>query len=134
MYRTRGALGHNLELFKDVKSEVMSDSDSTSDAQRKKKNCLLQQMKLEKLRQIFKGRGRRLKCEEFPDHTGILEFGFGKGDRVDRAGDGLESHPSLIDTVLYRAADNNTIMRQARETVLALAPEGFSISLSFCFN
>ena len=112
----------------------MSASDSTSDAQRKKKNCLFQQMKLEKLRHIFKGRGQRLKCEEFPDHAGILEFGFGEGDRVDRAGDGLESHPRLIDTVLYRAADNNTVMRQARETISALSPERFSISLSSRFN
>lgn len=77
--RSKGQVGHNLELFKDMKRKVMSDSDSTSDAQRKKKNHLLQQMKLEKLRHIFKGRGQRLKCEEFPDHAGILEFAFGEG-------------------------------------------------------
>ena len=41
---------------------------------------------------MFKGRGRKLKCEEFPDLTGILEFPFGESDRVDRAGGGLESH------------------------------------------
>ena len=87
-------------------------------------------MKLEKLRHIFKGRGRRLKCEEFPDLVGVLEFVFGEGDRIDRAGGGLESHPRLTDTALYRAADSNTVMRQARETILALAPEGFNISLS----
>ena len=63
-----------------------------------------------------------------------LEFAFGEGDRVDRAGGGLESHPRLTDTVLYRAADSNTIMRNARETILALAPKGFNISLSSCFN
>ena len=90
-------------------------------------------MKLEKLRHVFKGRGRKLKCE-FPDLAGILEFAFGESDRVDRAGGGLESHPRLTDTVLYRAAESNTIMKQARETILALAPEGFSISLSTCFN
>ncbi len=52
-------------------------------------------MKLEKLRHIFKGRGRNLKCEEFPDLAGILEYAFGKGNRIDRAGGGLESHPRL---------------------------------------
>ena len=36
--------------------------------------------------------------------------------------------------MFYRAADSNTVMRQARETILALAPEGFNISLSSCFN
>lgn len=63
-----------------------------------------------------------------------MEFAFGEGDRVDRAGGGLESHPRLTDTVLYRAADSNTIMRHTRETILALAPEGFKISLFTCFN
>ena len=67
-------------------------------------------MKLEKLRHVFKGRGRKLKSEEFPDLAGILEFAFGESDRVDRAGGGLESHPRLTDTVLYRAADSNTII------------------------
>ena len=132
--RAKGLVGQNLELFKDMKNKLMADSGSLSDAQKKKRNRLLQSMKLEKLRHIFKGRGRRLKCEEFPDLAALLEFAFGEGDRVDRAGGGLESHPRLTDTVLYRAADNNTVMRQARETVLALAPEGFNISLSSCFN
>ena len=132
--RSKGLVGRNLELFKETKNEIMSNSESTSDAERKKNNCVLERMKLEKLRHIHKGRGRKLKCEEFPDLAGILEFAFGEGDRVDRAGGGLESHPRLTDTVLYRAADSNTVMRQARETILALAPEGFNISLSSCFN
>lgn len=71
---------------------------------------------------ILKGRRRKLKCKEFPDLTGILEFAFGESDCVDRAGGGLESHPRLMNTMLYRAADSNTIMKQARETILALAP------------
>ena len=91
-------------------------------------------MKLENLCHIYKGRGQKLKCEEFLDLAGILEFVFGEGDRIDRVGGGLESHPRLTDTVLYRAADSNTVMRQARETILALAPEGFNISLSSCFS
>ena len=132
--RSKGLVGQNLELFKDMKRDVISDLDATCEAQRKKKKRLLERMKIEKLRHIFKGRGRRLKCEEFPDLAGILEFAFGEGHRVDRAGGGLESHPRLTDTVLYRAADSNTVMRQAREMVLALAPEGLNISLSSCFN
>lgn len=86
-------------------------------------------MKLEKLRHIFKGRGRKLKCEKNPDLAGILEFAFGESDCEDRAGRGLESHSRLTDTVLYQTADSNTIMKHARETILALAPEGFKISL-----
>ena len=82
----------------------------------------------------FVGRGCDLKCEEFPDLVNILEFAFGESDQVDRAGSQLESHPTLTDTVLHRAVDNNTMMKHARETVLALSPEGFNISLSSCFN
>ena len=94
-----------------------------------------QQIVNNKVKQAIGGRrGRYLKSEQFPDLAGILEFAFGKGDRVDRAGGVLESHPRLIDTVLYSAADSNTIMRHARQTILALAPEGFNIGLSSCFN
>ena len=64
---------------------------------------------------FHKERGRSCKCEDFPDLAGILEFAFGEGDRMDRAGGGLESHPRLTDTVLYRAADSNTVMRQRHE-------------------
>lgn len=63
-----------------------------------------------------------MKCDEFPELAGILEYVFGEGDRIDRAGTELESHPCLTDTILYRAADNDTIMKEARETILALAP------------
>ena len=129
----------NLHLFEQMKNDVehknVDETDKlTTEGKRRKKYRLLQKMKMEKLRHIFKGRGRNLKSDEFPDLAGILEFAFGESDRVDRAGGGLESHPRLTDTVLYRAADNNTIMKHARETILALAPEDFSISLSSCFN
>ena len=124
----------NLQLFKDMKSDVEETADLTGEAGRRKKNRILQKMKLEKLRHVFEGRGRMLKSEEFPDLAAILEFSFGESDRIEKGGGGLESHPRLIDIVLYRAADNNTIMKHARETILALAPKDFNISLSSCFN
>lgn len=131
--RAKGLVGQNLELFKDMKNKLMANSGLLSYAQRKKRNLLLQCMKFWKVRHILKARGRRLKCEEFPDRA-FLEFSFGERDRVDRTGNGLESHPRLTNTVLYRAAHNNTVMRQARGTVETLAPEGFNISLSSCFK
>ena len=112
----------------------VTDPRLSEEGRRKKRNRLLKKMKLEKLRHIFRGRGRTLKCEEFPELAGILESAFGEGDRLDRDGGGLESHPRLTDTVLYRAADSNTIMKHARETILALAPEGLKIRLPTCFN
>lgn len=132
---SKGLVFRNLYLFEEMKQGIeVTELTMSEEARRKKCNWLLQKMKIEKLRHIFKGRGRSLKCKEFPDLAGILEFAFGEGDSVDRAGGGLESHPRLTDTVLYRAADSNTIMRHARETILALAPEGFKISLFTCFN
>jgi hypothetical protein len=132
--RAKHQVDHNIQLFKQMKKDVEETVDTTSEAGRRKKNRLLQKMKLEKLRHVFEGGGRMLKSEEFPDLAAIMEFAFGESDRIERAGGGLESHPRLTDTVLYRAADNNTIMKDARETILALAPKEFNICLSSCFN
>ena len=132
--RAKNQVDLNIQLFKEMKNKVEEDFNSTDEAERRKKHRLLQKMKLEKLRHVFEGRGRMLKCEEFPDLAAVLEFAFGESDRIERGGGGLESHPRLTDTVLYRAADSNTIMKHARETILALAPKHFTISLSSCFN
>lgn len=91
--RSKGLVGRNLELFKEMKNEIMSNLESTSDAERKKNNRILERMKLEKLRHIHKGRGRKLKCEEFPDLAGILEFAFGEGDRSRQGGRWLRKPP-----------------------------------------
>ena len=134
LFRAQHQVDYNIQLFKKMKKDVEETVDLTSEAGRRKKYRLLQKMKLEKLRHVFEGRGRMLKCKEFPDLAAIMEFAFGESDRVERAGGGLESHPRLTDTVLYCAADGNTIMKDARETILALAPKDFNISLSSCFN
>ena len=134
--RSKDLVALNLKLFEQMKEEIERNDNSTltGEGRRKQNHRALQKMKLEKLRHVFRGRGRHLKCEEFPELAAILEFAFGEEDRIDRAGGGLESHPRLTDTVLYRAADSNTIMKHARETILALAPERFNICLSSCFN
>ncbi len=133
--RAKDLVNVNLKLYEDMKKNIFESSQGSNDvAEKKKRRRILDKLKMEKLRHVFVGRGRDLKCEEFPDLVNILEFAFGESDQVDRAGGGLESHPRLTDTVLYRAVDNNTMMKHARETILALAPEGFNISLSSCFN
>ncbi|KXJ18944.1 hypothetical protein AC249_AIPGENE25645 [Exaiptasia diaphana] len=134
----RNIVFSNIKKFEQMSKEVsLSEKDKKRmgpEQQRRKINRLLEKEKLKNLRHVYEGRGRNLKCDEFPELASVLEYVYGEGDRIDRAGGGLESHPRLTDTMLYRAADNNTIMRQARETILALAPEGFDISLSSCFN
>ena len=65
---------------------------------------------------------------------GVLEYEFCECDKRERGGGGLESHSKLHNDMLYRAADNKTKMKHAREAIMALAPEKFSINLSTCFN
>ncbi|CAB4021307.1 Hypothetical predicted protein, partial [Paramuricea clavata] len=132
--RAKRRVNANIQAFKEMKKEVEESVELKGEAGRRKKYKLLQKMKLKKLRHVFEGRGRMLKCKEFPDLAAVMEYAFGESDHIERGGGGLESHPRLTDTVLYRAADSNTIMKDARETVLALAPNEFDISLSSCFN
>ena len=64
----------------------------------------------------------------------MLSYAFGEHDVKEcGGGGGLEAHPCLTTGTLYRASDNAT-MKKAREILLSLAPKGFSISLSSCFN
>ena len=63
----------------------------------------------------------------------VLTYAFGEYD-IHEGGGGLESHPRLITGTLYRASDSATTMTRAREILLSLAPKGFEISLSSCYN
>ena len=62
-----------------------------------------------------------------------MEYTFGEGDRLHRSGGGLEAHPKLLDTTLYKALDNATSMKQAKEFISAINPD-FKISLSTLYN
>ena len=84
--------------------------------------------KLKEIRTISQGRGRKLKANEFPELATVLSYAFGELEG------GLEAHPRLTTGTVYRASDNTMTMRKAREVLLSAAPEGFTISLSSCFN
>ena len=80
-----------------------------------------------------KGRGRKLKCEEFPELAQYLEFEFGEGDRVLSGGGGLQADPRLLDRTLFKAADNATLMRHAKEMLCKIKPD-FKISTSCLYT
>ena len=82
----------------------------------------------------FDGRGQKLKVEEFPEMTKIIQNVFDNGSAENKGGGGLESHPRLITETRYRSLDNLTFMRQAREIILQCAPPNFTVSLSSCYN
>ena len=90
--------------------------------------------KLKEIRTVAEGRGRKLKSEEFPELNLALEYAFGELD-TQNGGGGLESHPHLTTGTLYRGGGQcYTTMQQAREILLSMAPAGFTISLSSCYN
>ena len=62
--------------------------------------------KVKEMKIIAKGRGRKLKTEQFPELSMALEYAFGELDVSEGGGGGLESHPRLITGTLYRAIDN----------------------------
>lgn len=90
-------------------SKELSLSEEGKEKQQKKFNRLLEKEKLKHLWNVHEGRRRSLKCEEFPELPTFLEYSFGEGGRIDNCG-----HPRLTDTILYKAADNKTLMQQAR--------------------
>ena len=76
---------------------------------------------------VAKGRGRKLKCEEFPELARYIEFAFGDGDRV------LQPDPSLVNSTLFTAADNENVMRHAKEMLRNIKPD-FTISSSYLYT
>ncbi|KAJ7391492.1 hypothetical protein OS493_018539 [Desmophyllum pertusum] len=130
----RATLESKLKHFKDIKvtsQTVRNDmiaSQQHAHVQRK-----IQQRKEKDITTIAEGRGRKLKCEEFPELASYTEFSFGEGDRVLRGGGGLEADPRLLDTKLFKAADNATVMRNVKEMLNTVNP-GFAISTSCLYT
>ena len=87
---------------------------------------IIQKRKFKEMNKIAEGHGRKLKSNEYPDLTNVMECLF--------AEEGLEAHPRLTDEVLYRSKGNTLTMRRAKEVILNLAPSSFSISLSSLYN
>ena len=90
-------------------------------------------MKEIQLRNVAKGSGRYLKSAEFPELAMCLEYVFGEGDGIERSGGGLEAHPKLLDTTLYKALDNATSMKHAKEFISSVYPS-VKVSLSTLYN
>ena len=124
----RATLNSDLKKFKQIRFESQTvRSDMTSDQQHSR----VRQLKQDTIKTIAKGRGRKLKCEEFPELARYIEFAFGEGDRLVRGGGGLQADPRLLDARLFKAADNATVMRDVKEMLNTVKPE-FNISTS-CF-
>ena len=128
--RHHATLDSDLKRFKDISQSCqIVRSDLTVSQQHRKIQKDKERTKKEKLKVIASGRGRRLKCEEFPELAQYREFAFREGDRVLRGGGGLQADPRLLDTTLFKAANNATVMRHAQEMLTKTKPD-FNISTS----
>ena len=130
----RNHLFSGLQQYAEIQmTSQMVRSDMTTQQQHKLTKRVISGRKLKEIRTIGKGRGRKLKTDQFPELPTILLYVFGDYN-VREDGGGVEAHPRLTTGTLYRATDNLTSMKAAREILLSLAPSSFKISLSSCYN
>ena len=130
----RATLDSTLKSFKEISQSCQTvRNDMTVSQQHAKFQREKEKIKNEQLKVVAEGRGRKLKCEEFPELARYLEFAFGEGDRVLRGGGGLQADPCLLDSTLFKAADNATVMRHAKEMLRKIKPD-FKISTSCLYT
>ena len=123
-----------LGQYKDIcQTSQIVRSDLTVLQQYQLTQRMISQRKLKEIRIIAEGRGRKLKCSKFPELATVLSYAFGEYD-MQQGGGGLEAHPRLINGTLYQTTESVTTMKRAREILLSIAPKGFTISLSTCYN
>ena len=123
-----------LGQYKDIcKTSQIVRNDLTVLQQHQLTQRVISQRKLKEIRIIAQGRGRKLKCSEFPELATVLSYAFGEYD-MQQGGGGLEAHPRLTNGTLYQTTESVTTMKRAREILFSMAPKGFTISLSTCYN
>ena len=125
----------HLKLYTDIRttSQIVRN-DLTISQQQKLTERIISARKVNEVKTIAEGRGRKLKSKEFPELAAVLSYAFGEYDVRECGGGGLEAHPRLTTGTLYRASDNATTMKRARDIMLSYAPDEFKISLSSCYN
>ena len=67
--------------------------------------------KTKQIQTVAEGRGRKLKIQDFPELSTVLQYAFGELD-VEDGGGGLEAHPRLTLDTLYRLCDSVTTMKK----------------------
>ena len=94
--------------------------------------CIISSQTLKEIKTIASARGRKFKCEKFPELATAFKYTFGEIDAHDSGG--LEAHSRLTNGTLYWSSKSAMIMKTAREILLSLAPKDFTISLSAYYN
>lgn len=125
---SKSVSSHLLHYSKIRATSQIVRSDMTNVQQFKLTERIISARKFKEIKTISEGRGRKLKSTHFPELCTVLSYAFGEIDG------GIQAHPRLTTGTLYRCTDNAMTMKQAREILLSVAPKGFNISLSSCFN
>lgn len=129
----RATLNADLKKFEQIKIESQTvRNDMTVTQQHSHVQRQVKKLKQDTIKIIAKGRGRKLKCEEFPELARYIDA-FEEGDRLLRGGGGLQADPRLIDSRLFKAADNATVMHDIKEMFNNVKPK-FNISTSCLYT
>ena len=129
----KNELEGNLLRFQDIETTSRTvRNDMTNEQQRRLHKRTIALRKQKEFKKRYDSRGRQLKADEFSELGHVLECIFTAGDKNIEGG--LESHSRLTTETMYRSADNNLFMRQARDILLQVVPPNFCISLSSCYN
>ena len=87
-------LNAELKQFKNIERNCQTvRNDMTVSQQHVHVQQTTKKRKEESIRTIVQGRGRKLKCEEFPELASYIEFAFGEGERILRGGGSLLADP-----------------------------------------
>lgn len=79
----RATLNADFKKFELIKIESQTvRNDMTVTQQQSHVQRQVKKLKQDAFKIIAKGRGRKLKCEEFPELARYIEFPFGEGDRL----------------------------------------------------
>ena len=104
----KGARNANKSLFPNLKRyEIIRKTsqtvrnDLTNVQQYKLTERIISSRKLKEIKTIGEGRGRTLKCQEFPELATVLSYAFGEHDVNECGGGGVEAHPRLTTGTLY---------------------------------
>ena len=125
--RSSGKLEGDLHRFSNLKKTSLTVcNDMTCKQQDRFHKSIIKKRKWKEMKVMTEGRGKKLKVEEYPDLPYVMECLF--------AEEGLEAHPRLTDDILYKSKGNTLTMRKAKEIILDLAPDSFTISLSSLYN
>lgn len=75
------------------KTSQIVRNDMTNPQQNQLTERIISRRKLQEIRTIAPGRGRKLKCSEYPEMAAVLEYAFGENDIKEGGGGGLKHIP-----------------------------------------